>query len=110
VYRLVLESIQHIERVVHSRSRSIVLHVIVDRNVRRRGYLVSLLLNVHGRAILSEEEHHDSGEAALAAFKELEGAILRCKNNRNRRNRLFDAIGEPGTGHPRKTGRRPSLG
>jgi ribosome-associated translation inhibitor RaiA len=85
VYRLLLESIQHIERVINPRSRSIVLHVIVDRNVQRRRYVVSLLLNVHGRAILSEKEHHDSSEAALAAFEELERAILRRKNDRSRR-------------------------
>ena len=85
VYRLLLESIQHIERVVDSRSRSIVLHVIVDRNLQRRRYLVSLLLNVHGRGILSEREHHDSSEAALAAFAELERAIRRRRTNRLRR-------------------------
>lgn len=87
VYRLLLESIEHIERLVHARSRSIILHVIVDRNVQRRRYLVSLLLNVHGRAILSEKEHHDLSEARLAAFEELERALLRWTNNRNRRTR-----------------------
>jgi hypothetical protein len=76
VYRLLLQSIQRIERVVDPRSPSTVLHVIVDRNVHRRRYLVSLVLNVNGRAILSEKEHHDSSGAALAAFEELERAIF----------------------------------
>jgi hypothetical protein len=72
---LIAHAIDRLDQTLDARSRSLILHVFVERSPRQTLYRVSLVLNDEGCALAAQQERNQAGPAIRSAFAELRRMI-----------------------------------